>query len=105
MEIDEFIEKYKAQFKERTGIDLGTCTQEEYEEWYRQDCKNTAETDTYMASILASAENIIENKRYSMLVRILQNYDELVKEKIGRQCEYNLPYWEICFCGPQVESN
>lgn len=105
MDLDNFIKEYKVKFKERTGVDLDTCTQEEYEQWYHQDCKSIAEIDIYMASILKSAEDIIENKRYSMLVKMLQNYDGLVKEKISFKDEINLPYWDICFCGPQVEVN
>lgn len=92
---EETLKDFKAKFKEETGIDLNTCTDEEYNQWYHDECAKS--TRPYDQEILKSAESIIEEKNYPTLVKILENYDQLVKAKIGYEGLTDYPYWCYCF--------
>lgn len=99
-QFEELLKDFKSKFKEWTGIDLSTCTEEEYNQWYHDEC---AKSDRpYDQEILKSAERIIEKKNYPTLVKILENYDQLVKSEIEHEDLTEYPYW--CYCFNQVKT-
>lgn len=95
--VEEALEKFKSLFKEYTGLDYNTCTDEEYNEWYHDQLSEASKDNKYTAEILTNAERIIENKDYPQLTKILENYDTLVKEKSHMQNLKDHPYWCYTF--------
>ena len=87
------MEEFKRLFKEITGLDYDSHTDEEYNEWYHRQYAIAAENTTYEKEILNIAERIIETKDYPQLLKILENYDMLVKEKSKWQERGDYPYW------------
>lgn len=83
----------KAYFKELTGLDYDIHTDEEYNEWYHNQSIKIARESPYDKEILKMAERIIEKKDYSLLMHILENYDELVKKSSSLENTKELPYW------------
>lgn len=92
---EEVLKEFKAKFKERTGLDLDTCTDEEYNKWYHDEYAKDA--GTYRKEILRFSEGIIEKKDYSTLTSMLENYDQLVKSQLSREGLTAYPFWCYCF--------
>lgn len=79
-------------FKKITGLDLRNHTEEEWQEWYHNNMRESAKTDSYVADILDCAERIIEKKDYSTLCAILKNYDYYVKLATN-STRLDHPFW------------
>lgn len=77
-------------------------THEEFQQHWLSLAKKDAETDRYCADILDMAINIIDTKDYSHLYRLLESYDEVMKEyvtlKTGTKYENpkDYPFWSYC---------
>lgn len=101
--LEDFMNNSDKLFKTITGLDPHNYTNEEWQEWYHNAIKLEAETNEYTREILRTAEDIIKNKDYSMIIHILKNYDYYVKLAQGTT-ELNYPFWCYCF-GRNPESN
>lgn len=111
--IDSFDERYTKhveEAKEEFGIDLKNCTQDEWNRYYLHLAEKQAETDEYFREILRASKRMIDEKDYSGLVAVYQNYDKLVKEMYDRQLDsagvaqkerwkdLTLPFWCYYCC-------
>lgn len=109
---DKWFDKHAEKVKKETGFDYHNHTQEEWNAYYLSIAEKQAESDEYFREILKSAKRIIDEKDYSGLVRIYENYDKLVKEqydKVSQEAgisperkwaDLELPYW--CYCNYAV---
>lgn len=119
--VSEFVENLAQWFdanneriKEETGFDFQNHTQEEWNAYYLSIAEKEAESNEYFREILNTSKRIIDEKDYSGLVKMQQNYDELVKAKLDRAAEKSgissgqkwadleLPYWCYACTAPST---
>lgn len=80
-------------FKKVTGLTYGDYSTEEYNNWYHKAYADAAKTTPYEKDILDLAETIIKEQDYPCLLKILENYDKLVKDKNNLKNMHEHPYW------------